>query len=58
VSFASLRRQVGIVPQHAQLFNASVRDNIAYGRPDVSQADIKSAAAARADAFIAGLPQG
>jgi subfamily B ATP-binding cassette protein MsbA len=59
VSLASLRRQIGVVPQHVLLFNASVRDNIAYGRPDPSLAEIEAAAAAaRADAFIARLPRG
>ena len=33
VSLDSLRRQIGVVPQHVLLFNATVRDNIAYGRP-------------------------
>jgi subfamily B ATP-binding cassette protein MsbA len=59
VSLASLRRQIGVVPQHVLLFNATVRDNIAYGRPDPGQADIEAAAvAARAQDFIARLPQG
>ena len=55
----SLRRHIGIVPQHVLLFNATVRDNIAYGRPDPGQAEIEAAAnAARAGDFIAQLPQG
>ncbi len=59
VSLASLRRQIGVVPQHVLLFNATVRDNIAYGRPEPRQAEIEAAAvAARADEFIARLPQG
>jgi subfamily B ATP-binding cassette protein MsbA len=59
VSLASLRRQIGVVPQHVLLFNATVRDNIAYGRPDPSQAEIEAAAAAaRAHDFIADLPLG
>lgn len=59
VSLASLRRQIGVVPQHVLLFNASVRDNIAYGRPEPGQADIEAAAAAaRAHDFIVNLPQG
>ncbi len=58
-SLKSLREQIGIVPQHVLLFNASVRDNIAYGRPEPTQAEIEAAAkAARADEFIARLPQG
>ncbi len=59
VSLASLRRQIGVVPQHVLLFNATVRDNIAYGRPEPSQAEIEAAAvAARAHDFIASLPEG
>lgn len=59
VSLASLRRQIGVVPQHVLLFNATVRDNIAYGRPEPSQSEIEAAAVgARADEFIARLPQG
>ncbi len=59
MSLASLRRQIGVVPQHVLLFNASVRDNIAYGRPEPRQAEIEAAAAAaRAHDFIVSLPQG
>lgn len=59
VSLASLRRQIGVVPQHVLLFNATVRDNIAYGRLDPGQAEIEAAAAAaRAHDFILRLPQG
>jgi len=59
VSLDSLRRQIGVVPQHVLLFNATVRDNIAYGRPEPGQGEIEAAAvAARADEFIARLPQG
>ena len=59
VSLDSLRRQIGVVPQHVLLYNASVRDNIAYGRPEPGQAEIEAAAAAaRADEFIAKLPRG
>jgi len=58
-SLDSLRRQVGVVPQHVLLFNATVRDNIAYGRPGPAQAEIEAAArSARAHDFIAQLPQG
>lgn len=58
VALDSLRRQVGVVPQHVLLFHASVRDNIAYGRPQSEQAAIEAAArAARADEFILQLPQ-
>ena len=59
VSMQSLRGQIGIVPQHVLLFNASVRDNIAYGRLAPSEHEIEAAAqAAQAHHFIAQLPQG
>jgi subfamily B ATP-binding cassette protein MsbA len=59
VSLESLRRQIGVVPQHVLLFNASVRDNIAYGQPHPDQAAIEAAArAARANEFILELPEG
>ena len=55
----SLRAGIGLVSQQVLLFNASVVDNIAYGRPGASQADIERAArAARAHEFVAALPQG
>ena len=55
----SLRAGIGLVSQQVLLFNASVADNIAYGRPGASQADIERAArAARAHEFVAALPQG
>jgi ATP-binding cassette subfamily B multidrug efflux pump len=55
----SLLAQMGIVPQEAILFTGSVRDNIRYGKPDASDADVRRAArAAQADEFIARLPQG
>jgi len=53
------RRQLGYVPQEAYLFSRSVRDNIAYGRPDATLAEVETAArAVGADAFIARLPGG
>ena len=59
VTLDSLRGQSGIVLQEALLFGGSVRDNIAYGKPDASQAEIEAAArAAQAHAFIAELPHG
>ena len=59
VSLTSLRRQIGIVPQHVLLFNATVRDNIAYGRADSTQHSIEAAARlARAHDFIVALPHG
>lgn len=58
-TLASVRAQFALVTQEPLLFNASVRDNLAYGRPGASQADLEAAAqAAGADAFIRALPQG
>lgn len=59
VTLASLRGQIGIVLQEALLFSGSVRDNIAYGKPDADQSQIEAAArAAQAHGFISELPQG
>jgi ABC-type multidrug transport system fused ATPase/permease subunit len=59
VSLASLRAHIGLVPQHTLLLNASVRDNIAYGFPAAGEDAVRAAAAAaRADEFIAQLPDG
>jgi len=55
----SLRRAIGIVPQDTVLFNESIRYNIAYGRPDATQAEIEAAARGAAiHDFIMGLPDG
>ncbi len=55
----SLARAIGIVLQDTMLFAVSVRENIAYGRPDAPLADIEAAArAARAHEFIVDLPEG
>ena len=55
----SLRTHIGIVLQDPFLFSQSVRENIAYGRPDASQDEIMAAAqAAHADKFIQKLPDG
>ena len=55
----SLRRQVAYVPQEALLFHRSIRENIAYGRPDASNAEIREAARlANALEFIERLPNG
>ncbi|TSA85629.1 ATP-binding cassette domain-containing protein [Deinococcus detaillensis] len=54
-----LRRQVGLVPQETLLFSGSVAENILYGRPSASQAEVEGAArAANAEEFILRLPQG
>ena len=59
ISLRNLRQQFGHVPQRPLLFNASIRENIAFGLPDASEAQIyKAAAAAQADVFIKALPQG
>ena len=59
VAMADLRRSIGLVSQDVFLFHGSVRDNIAYGVPDASDADVRSAARlAEADAFIQELPDG
>lgn len=56
---ASLRRQIGVVLQDTVLFGVSVRENIAYGKPEATQEEIEAAArAARAHEFIIDLPQG
>ncbi|MET9449283.1 ABC transporter ATP-binding protein [Streptomyces cinerochromogenes] len=55
----SLRAAIGLVPEDSFLFSDTVRNNIAYGRPDASQEEIEAAArAAQADRFIAELPGG
>jgi ATP-binding cassette subfamily B protein len=55
----SVRKSLGVVLQDTYLFSGSVRDNIAYGRPDASQAEVEAAARmANADAFIRNLPRG
>jgi len=59
ISSHSLRSQMGIVPQEAFLFSGSVRENIAFGRPDAGDEQIRAAASAvGADEFIAELPSG
>jgi ABC-type multidrug transport system fused ATPase/permease subunit len=55
----SLRAQIAIVLQDTILFSTTVRENIAYGRPSASEAEIREAARrAQADEFIARLPNG
>ena len=55
----SLRRQIAIVPQESILFHRTLRENIAYGRPDATRAEIETAAElAHAAEFIRRLPQG
>ncbi|MDE2021749.1 MAG: ABC transporter ATP-binding protein [Patescibacteria group bacterium] len=58
VNLRDLRRRIAIVPQEVVLFNASIKENIRYGRPDASDAEIEEAAKkAHADVFIEKFPQ-
>jgi ABC-type multidrug transport system fused ATPase/permease subunit len=59
VTERSLRSQLGIVPQESFLFSGSIRDNIAFGRPDATEEDVRAAAqAVGAHDFIERLPEG
>jgi ATP-binding cassette, subfamily B, bacterial len=54
-----IRSQIGLVPQETVLFGATARENIRYGRPSASDAEIEAAAvAAAADEFLRRLPEG
>ena len=56
---SDLRQSLALVPQEAAIFAASVRDNIRFGRPDATDAEVEDAArAAAAHDFITRLPQG
>lgn len=58
VTFSSLRQQIGLVPQETMLFNATIRENILYGRLDATEEEVVEAAkAANAHSFIMQLPQ-
>ena len=55
----AVRSRIGLVPQETVVFGTSVRENIRYGRPDASDAEIEASAhAAAADEFIRQLPSG
>ncbi len=55
----AVRARIGLVPQETIIFGASARENIRYGRPGASDAEIEAAArAAAADEFIRKLPEG
>jgi ATP-binding cassette subfamily B protein len=59
IEVRSLREQLGVVPQEGFLFAASIRDNIAFGRPGATLEDVRAAArAVGADGFIEALPEG
>src|SRR5699024_5190205 len=59
ISRHELREQFGMVLQDTWLFNGSIKDNIAYGKSNVSETEvIQSAKAAKADQFIRTLPNG
>ena len=59
LSLQDLRGQIGIVPQDAVIFSTSALENIRYGKPDATQAEVVAAAqAAFADEFIRALPEG
>jgi ATP-binding cassette subfamily B protein len=59
VTLDSMRRQIGIVLQETNLFTGTIRDNIAFGRPDATDAEVEAAAtAAAAHDFIVSFPNG
>ncbi len=59
IKVEDFRRQVGVVLQESYLFPGSIRDNIAYGRPDASLEEVMQAAqAANAHAFVVNFPDG
>ena len=58
ITLASLRSQIGVVTQETVLFNDTLRNNIAYGQPSISQKQVEAAArAALAHDFIMELPE-
>ena len=59
VTQRSLRRAIGVVQQDVYLFDGTIGENIAYGRPDATFDEVRAAAkAANIDEFVMGLPQG
>lgn len=59
VTLASLREQIGIVPQDTALFNTTIEENIRYGRLDATDEEVAAAVrAASAEEFVRQLPQG
>jgi ATP-binding cassette subfamily B protein len=56
---ANLRKQMAVVPQEVMLFGGSIAENIAYGKPGASKAEIEAAAqVANAHEFISTMPEG
>jgi ATP-binding cassette subfamily B protein len=59
IPLGALRHQLGIVPQEAFLFSGAIADNIAYGRPEATRAEIEAAARTTgADELVESLPGG
>ena len=59
LDLGAFRRQLGVVPQEAFLFTGTIRDNIAYGRPEATDAQVEAAArAVGAHDFVASLSGG
>jgi ATP-binding cassette, subfamily B, bacterial len=59
IRLADLRRAMGYVPQEGFLFSGTVADNVRFGRPEATRAEVEAAArAVGADQVIAGLPRG
>lgn len=59
VTLASLREQIGIVPQDTALFNTTIEENIRYGRLDATDEEVAAAVrAANAEEFVRQMPQG
>ncbi|MBX5474839.1 MAG: ABC transporter ATP-binding protein [Thermoleophilia bacterium] len=59
VTLVSLRRAIGVIPQDPFLFSTTVRENIAFGRPEMSDEEVERAARlAQAHEFVERLPQG
>ncbi len=58
LDLAQYRRQIGLVPQSPFLFSGTVADNIRYGRPEATMAEVEAAARQLGDEWIADLPHG
>jgi ATP-binding cassette, subfamily B, bacterial len=59
VTLTSLRREIGVIPQDPFLFSTTVRENIAFGRPEMTDAEVERVARlAQAHEFVERLPQG